>query len=479
MYKKYGLFINGAWRPAQNQRTAPVYSPVSEAVIGEAPAADRADTEEAIEAAAAAMEVWQNKSAFERADTLHAIANEMEHRAEEAAHIISTETGKPLAQSRREWGALSVDQFRWFAEEARRIYGRIIESRAPRGRIEVSLEPVGVCAAFTAWNFPAVLPARKIAPALAAGCAVILRPSSQTPGSAMILIDCIQSANPPKGLVNLVVGATDATYKPLMESPVIRKVSLTGSTRVGQQMLRDAAQTVKKTSMELGGNAPLIVFEDADLESALDATAAIKFANAGQVCVAPDRLYVHESLHNAFVSGLTKRAQALKLGDGLDESVQMGPLINARRLQETEAVIEDALQAGAKIHCGGARAAEFNKGHFFQPTVLTDAPDEARVLAEENFSPIAAVTPFSNHEEAYRRANNTSMGLAAYAFTQNPERAREIVAELKSGMVGINSTALACAEAPFGGTNLSGMGREGGLEAIHDHLETKLAQVAF
>ncbi|MDA7984392.1 MAG: NAD-dependent succinate-semialdehyde dehydrogenase [Alphaproteobacteria bacterium] len=479
MYQNYGLFINGKWRPAQDGGTAPVYSPVSETPLGDAPSATRADTEEAVHAASRAMSEWREKTAFARADTLHAVADEMTRRAEEAVRVISAETGKPLAQSRREWEILSIDQFRWYAEEARRIHGQTIESRAPGGRIEVSLEPVGVCAAFTAWNFPAVLPARKIAPALAAGCAIVLRPSSQTPGSAMILIDCIRAAGVPDGLVNLVVGATDATYTPLMESPVVRKVSLTGSTRVGQQMLRDAAATVKKASMELGGNAPLIVFEDADLETALNTTAAAKFANAGQVCVAPDRLYVHESLHDDFVAGLVARAKALKLGDGMDESVQMGPLIKARRLEETESVVADALAAGAKVRCGGGRASGFNAGHFFEPTVISDAPDSARVLAEENFSPIAAVTPFADAEDAYRRANDSDVGLAAYAFTRSPGRAREVVEALHSGMVGVNSAALACAEAPFGGTKFSGMGREGGREALLDHMETKLAQVAF
>ena len=476
MYQRFGLHINGAWRQADDGETATVFSPVTENELGQVPVATVSDTEEAILSAEAGMAAWRAFSAFERADALHGVANEMAHRAEEAARMISTETGKPLAQSGREWG-LAVDQFRWYAEEARRIHGRIIESRAPGGRLEVHHEPVGVTAAFTAWNFPAALVARKVAPALAAGCSVIVRPSSQTPGVAMVLMDCLEAGNLPNGVANLVIGPTAQTYDPLMASAAVRKVSLTGSTRVGQQMIRDAAATVKKVSMELGGNAPLIVFEDADLDAALDVIVPTKYANAGQVCVAPDRFYVHDSLHDDFVEGFCTRAASLKLGDGLDETVQMGPLIASRRIDETDAIIADAISSGAKVAVGGNRASQFNKGHFFEPTVLTDVPDGARAMAEENFAPIAAITRFDDVEDVYSRANSSDMGLSAYAFTGNARRAREAVAELKAGMVGINSFALAASEAPFGGTKYSGMGREGGSEGIRDYLDVKLAQM--
>jgi len=478
MYRQYGLFIDGAWRPAADGATAPVFSPVSEKPLGEAPVATLADTAEALESAARGLAAWRAKSAFERADALHRIADEMLRRQDEAARMISTETGKPLAQSGREW-SLSVDQFRWFAEEARRIYGRIVESRVSGGRFEVLREPVGIAAAFTAWNFPAALVARKVAPALAAGCSIIVRPSSQTPGTAMVMVDCLAAGDLPPGTVNLVVGPTANTYTPLMAAPTVRKVSLTGSTRVGQQMLRDAADTVKKVSMELGGNAPLIVFDDADLDSALDVAVPTKFANAGQVCVTPDRFFVHERLHDDFVAGFVARANALRLGDGLDPAVQMGPLINGRRLAEIEAIVADAERAGAKIVAGGRRAAQFNAGHFYEPTVLTEVSDDMQVFAEENFGPIAAITRFSSEDEVLERANASAMGLSAYAFIRSPERARRVVARLRSGMVGINSFALAASEAPFGGTNHSGMGREGGIEGISDYLDTKLAQIVF
>lgn len=478
MYTNFGLFIDGAWRKAAREATEPVISPVSESPLGEVPSAGVEDTQAAIEAAQLGLLRWSTTPAQKRADALHAIANEMCRRTEEAAQMISSETGKPLAQSRREWG-LSIDQFRWYAEEARRIYGRIIESRVPGGRFDVSHEPVGVVAAFTAWNFPGSLLARKMAPALAAGCSVIARPSSQTPGTAMVMFDCCLAGNLPSGVINLVVGSTEATYRPIMASKAVRKVSLTGSTRIGQQMIRDAADTMKKVSMELGGNAPLIVYDDADLDLALNTAAQTKFGNTGQVCVAPDRFFIHDHLYDAFVDGFTTRAKAIRLGDGLDENVGMGPLINAHRLAEMEAIVAEALTGGAQLRTGGQRPSGFNSGYFYEPTVLTDVTDDMRVMAEENFGPIAAISRFSSDDEVLTRANASDMGLAAYAFTRSPARARRTIAELKAGMVGINSAALAAAEAPFGGTNFSGMGREGGSEGILDYLDVKLAQVVF
>lgn len=476
MYANFGLFINGRW--LTGTVTGEVVSPVTGAVLGEVAVATANETRDAIDAAAAALPKLRAMGGFARAEALHRAADEMLRRAEEGAKMISLETGKPIAQASREW-TIACDQFRWFAEEARRIYGRIIDSRVPGGRFEVTREAVGIVGAFTAWNFPAALPARKLAPALAAGCPVVLRPSSQTPGVAMVMVDCLKAAGLPDGAVNLVAGSTADTYGPIMADKRVRKVSLTGSTRVGQQMIRDAAETVKKVSMELGGNAPLIVYDDADLENVLDLTVPTKFANCGQVCVTPDRIFVHESLHDAFVDGFVARAAKIRLGDGLDADTGMGPLINGGRLEEIEAVIADAVRAGAKIAHGGKRPHHLNHGFFFEPTVLTDVTDTMKVFAEENFGPIAAITRFSTEDEVLQRANASDMGLSAYAFTRSPDRARRTVAALKSGMVGINSFALAASEAPFGGTNHSGVGREGGIEGISDYLETKLAQIVF
>jgi succinate-semialdehyde dehydrogenase/glutarate-semialdehyde dehydrogenase len=476
MYGKFGLFMEGAWRAGSS--SLEVMSPVTGKSLGAVPSAKADDTRAALESAARALKPLRDMGGFARADALHKVADAMLACADEAKRMISSETGKPLVQAAREW-SLSTDQFRWYAEEARRIYGRLVESRAPGGRFEITREPVGIVGAFTAWNFPAVLAARKLAPALAAGCPVVLRPSSQTPGSAMIIVECIRAAGLPDGAVNLVVGETADTYGPIMADKRVRKVSLTGSTRVGQQMIRDAADTVKKVSMELGGNAPFILYDDADLEPVLDAVVPTKYANCGQVCVTPDRFFIHERLHDAFVDGFVKRAARLKLGDGLDEATTLGPVINARRLAEIDAVVQDAVKAGAEVAHGGRRAAGFNAGHFYEPTVLTSVTDDMKVFAEENFGPVAAITSFRDEEEVLARANACDMGLAAYAFTRSPDRARRTVAALKAGMVGINSFALAASEAPFGGTNHSGMGREGGSEGIGDYLDTKLAQVVF
>ena len=476
MYGSYGLFIDGAWSGPTQGASTEITDPGSGEVLGTVPAATAEDTERAISVASRAFRDWKATPAWTRADLLYKVADAMAARADEAARRITLETGKPLAQSGREWG-LAVDQFRWYAEEARRIYGRIVESRAPGGRLEVSHEPVGVVAAFTAWNFPAALIARKVAPALAAGCSVIVRPSVEVPGVAMILFDCLREAGIPAGVANLLTGPTANTYKPIMASPLVRKVSLTGSTRVGQQMIRDSAETVKRVSMELGGNAPMIVFGDADLDKALDLAVPTKYANAGQVCVTPDRFYVHESLHDRFAEGFAARARALKLGHGLDAATQMGPLINERRIGAIEEIVADARDRGGKILAGGGRPAGVNAGFFFEPTVIAGLPDDAKALAEENFGPIAAITPFAGTDEVFERANASEMGLSAYVFTRDAARAREAAARLEAGMVGVNSFALAAAEAPFGGIKASGMGREGGTEGILDYSNIKLAQM--
>lgn len=476
MYQDYGLLIGGEWRRAGGAGEIAVTDPATGEVIGAAPAASVQDVEDAIAAADQGLKAWRATQAWARADLLHKVADIMAARAEEAARRITLETGKPIAQARREWG-LSLDQFRWHAEEARRIYGRIIESRAPGGRVEISHEPVGIAAAFTAWNFPAFLIARKVAPALAAGCSIIVRPSREVPGTAMLLIDCVKQAGIPAGVVNLVIGPTTTTYDPIMASPRVRKISLTGSTAIGQQMIRDSASTLKRVSMELGGNAPVVVFDDAQVDQVLDLSVPVKFANAGQVCVTADRFYVHERLVKPFVEGFTARARALKLGHGLEESSQMGPLINQRRVDAMEKIVADATARGGHIETGGGRPKGQNKGFFFEPTVISNLPDDALAMREENFGPIAAITAFASAEEAYERANSSEHGLAAYVFTRDPARMREAAARLESGMVGVNSYALAAAEAPFGGIKASGMGREGGAEGILDYMNVKLTQV--
>lgn len=475
MYDNFGQFIDGKWCHGNGKEPIRVTDPGNGQLLGTIPAASTEDTLTALACAERSFDGWKNTQAWLRADILQAVAREMVAATAHAAITISKESGKPVAQAKREW-ELSIDQFVWHAEEARRIYGRVVESRVPGGRCEVTHEAVGVVAAFTAWNFPVVLVARKLAPALAAGCTVVLRPSNEVPGSAMLIFECLRKAGIPAGVANLVVGPTADTYEPLISSPVVKKVSLTGSTQLGQQMIRDSAATIKRLSMELGGNAPVIVFDDADLEKALDLSVATKFANCGQVCVTADRFYVHESLYEAFVEGFASRTSKIKVGYGQEEGTGMGPLINTRRLQAIEAIVADARNKGAKVVTGGHRL-DINGGYFYAPTVLANVPDDALAIAEENFGPIAAITSFTNHEDLWARVNNSAYALSAYAFTRDPAHIREAVAKLESGMVGINSYTLAAAEVPFGGIKASGMGREGGSEGIHDYMNVKLAQI--
>lgn len=477
MYDDFGQFIHGKWCKGTGHERIHVTDPGNGSCLGEIQAASESDTLAALNAAEQAFPAWKALQAWTRADFLQTVAREMTLAAQQAARVISLESGKPLAQAKREW-ELSTDQFVWHAEEARRLYGRIVESRVPGGRCEVLHEPVGVVAAFTAWNFPVVLVARKLAPALAAGCTVVLRPSSEVPGSAMMIFECLRKAGIPDGVANLVVGPTSATYTPLMASPVVRKISLTGSTQLGQQMIRDSANTIKRLSMELGGNAPVIIFPDADLEKALDLSVATKFANAGQVCVTGDRFYVHESVYSAFVEGFASRASKLKVGYGHDEDTAMGPLINARRLEAIETIVADARSKGGRVVTGGERLS-INNGYFYAPTVIADLPDDALALAGENFGPVAAITSFSSHEELWQRVNNSDFALSAYAFTRDPALIRETASRFESGMVGINSYALAAAEVPFGGIKASGMGREGGSEGILDYMNVKLVQIVL
>ena len=426
MYDNFGQFIDGKWCHGNGKEPIRVTDPGNGQLLGTIPAASTEDTLTALACAERSFDGWKNTQAWLRADLLQAVAREMVAATADAAITISKESGKPVAQAKREW-ELSIDQFVWHAEEARRIYGRVVESRVPGGRCEVTHEAVGVVAAFTAWNFPVVLVARKLAPALAAGCTVVLRPSNEVPGSAMLIFECLRKAGIPAGVANLVVGPTADTYEPLISSPVVKKVSLTGSTQLGQQMIRDSAATIKRLSMELGGNAPVIVFDDADLEKALDLSVATKFANCGQVCVTADRFYVHESLYEAFVEGFASRTSKIKVGYGQEEVTGMGPLINTRRLQALEAIVADARAKGAKLVTGGHRL-DINGGYFYAPTVLANVPDDALAIAEENFGPIAAITSFTDHEDLWARVNNSAYALSAYAFTRDPARIREAVA---------------------------------------------------
>jgi succinate-semialdehyde dehydrogenase/glutarate-semialdehyde dehydrogenase len=472
MYEKFGLLVGGEWRSAASGETIGVESPVSETEIGRIPAAGDKDIQTALDACASAAPEWARVSAWERAGILRRTADNLRDNVEEYARIMSTETGKPLAEARAEVNA-SADQFEWYGEEAKRIYGQTIPGRTPDERLSVTYQPVGPCLSLSAWNFPMLLPSRKIAAALAAGNPVIARPASEAPGSCFAIGEALLKAGLPHNALSILTGRSTPMVSNLIASPVIRKVSLTGSVPVGREILRQAAEGIKKVTMELGGHAPVIVFPDSDPVAAAQKLAGTKFRNCGQVCISPTRFYVHREIYEPFAQTFAEVARNLKVGDGLDESVTTGPMIRARGLENALALIEDAKVQGAELLTGGGRAAEHNTGHFLQPTVLGNVPDTARIMSEEPFAPVAPLTTFDTYDDVIARANSTPFGLASYVFTRDSDLAARTSEALETGMVGINETLLATAEAPFGGVKESGFGREGGSLGILDYLTPK------
>lgn len=476
MYHDLNLYVDGTWRPALGGATRPVNDPATEEVLGTIAAATEADIDAALDAAARGFEIWRRTGTWDRARLIRATADLLRDRVEGIATLMSLETGKPLAEARAEVGA-AADQFEWYSEETKRLYGQTIEGRTADTRLMVIYQPVGVVAAFSAWNFPALLPARKIAAALGAGCSVIIKPAGEAPASCAALVQACHDAGIPAGVVNFLTGASDMIARRLIAAPEVRKVSLTGSVPVGKEMLRLAADGVKKVSMELGGHAPVLVFADADPLAAAETCARTKFRNCGQVCISPTRFYVHQDIYEPFAARFAEVARSLKLGRGLDDGVQMGPLANARGLQTIQDLVEDARGKGATLLSGGKVPEGINRGFFFEPTVLGDVPDNARVMHEEPFGPIAPIARFSSYAEVIERANALPFGLAGYIFTSDLSRASRAWEDLEVGMVGVNDMLLATAEAPFGGVKESGMGREGGSLGVHDYLEPKYVKI--
>jgi len=472
MYDRFGLLIDNRWQPATGGKTMPVYSPVTEDVIGHVPSAQSADIEKALASAAKGFEAWKATPAWTRAKILRRAADLMREHVEDIARIMSTETGKPLAEARGETTS-SADYFEWYAEEAKRVFGQVIPGRIPEHRLSVIFQPVGVCLSLSAWNFPVLLPARKIAAALAAGCSVIARPASEAPGSCFALAQCLLDAGTPPAALTVLTGPAQQLTTALIASPIVRKVSLTGSIAVGKALLKQCADGVKRVSMELGGHAPVIIHRDADPVMAAKATAAAKFRNCGQVCISPSRFYVHESIRPRFEEAFVAYAKTLVVGDGLDEKTTTGPMIRARGLAGAQELIKDAVDRGARIAAGGRRPAHLNKGHFLEPTVLVDVPGGARVWSEEPFAPIAPIAGFTDVDEVIVRANALSFGLAGYVFSNDAAFAQTTAERLEVGMVGVNEMLLASAEIPFGGVKESGFGREGGTLGIQDYLEAK------
>ncbi len=472
MYDKFGLYIDGQWRPALSGKTCPVIDPATEEAIGTIPVAEEADLDLALAAALKGLRVWRATQPWERAARIRRVAELVRQRVDRIARIVTMETGKPLAESKGEIGA-TADQFEWYAEETKRIYGQTIEGRTPDQRYQVIYQPVGVVAAFTAWNFPIILPARKISAALGAGCSIIIKPAEEAPGSCMALVEACHDAGIPAGVVNLVTGVPKQISAYLIASPIVRKVSFTGSVPVGKQLLRLCADGVKKVSMELGGHAPVIVFEDADPVAAARAAGTAKFRNCGQVCISPSRFYVHDSIRAPFGAAMAELAKSLKIGHGLEADTTVGPLANQRGLDHAKALVEDARRQGAKVLAGGGTPPGMNRGYFFEPTVLSEVPESARIMIEEPFVPIAPIVGFTEFDDVIERANNVPFGLAGYIFTNSLRTATLASEALEVGMVGVNEMLLASAEAPFGGIKQSGMGREGGALGIQDYLEPK------
>lgn len=471
------ILIDGAFAETGERDPIPVVNPCNEEVLWETPACGPGDVARALAAAECALPGWSAVHGWERAKLLRAIARRMEARRDELALALSLEIGRPLSQSAGEVN-IAIEQFDWFAGEAERLFGETIPSRQG-GRLVVDPEPVGIVAAFTAWNFPINLLARKIAPALAAGCPIICRPSEQTPATSTVLIECCVEAGVPAGVVQLLQGRAEEISPAIMAAESVRKISLTGSTRVGQQLLAEAAKTVKRCSMELGGHAPVVVAADADLDQAADLCAQFKFRNAGQVCIAPNRFYVHESLAAPFAERMAAAAATLVLGDSQSPETSMGPMTLAQQRDRVEALSGETEANGAQLLTGGRRPAHLNKGYFFEPTVFAEVPDDARIMRDEPFGPIAPIAAFSDLDEAIARANATPFGLAAYGFTASHTTAEALSRGLHAGMVGVNTFMVAHAEAPFGGIDHSGMGREGGRQAIQDYLNVKLTHFAW
>jgi len=475
MYQDVSLFIDGAWTRAASGHTLPVVNPATGDVIGTVAHAQHADLDRALSAAEKGFNAWRKVSAFDRSKVMRKAANLLRERVDAIAPLLTMEQGKPLPEAKGEVMA-AADVIDWFAEEARRTYGRVIPSRAEGIYQLVVKEPVGPVAAFTPWNFPINQVVRKLSCALAAGCSIIVKAPEETPASPAELIRCFADAGVPAGVMNLVYGVPAEISEYLIPHPIIRKMSFTGSTAVGKQLAAIAGAHMKRVTMELGGHAPAIVFDDADVDTASRLLATAKYRNAGQVCVSPTRVLVQERVYDRFVDGFVQHSKAVKVGDGLDSSTTMGPMANPRRIAAMEMFIGDAAQHGATVHTGGHRIG--NKGNFFEPTVITDVPKDARVMNEEPFGPLAVISPFSTFEEVVTEANRLPYGLASYAYTRSAKTANAIAAAVESGMISINHHGLALPEVPFGGVKDSGYGSEGGLEAIENYLNTKFVTQA-
>jgi succinate-semialdehyde dehydrogenase/glutarate-semialdehyde dehydrogenase len=462
------LFIDGVWKSGEGRDAHAVVNPVTASAIAEVPYATKQDLEEALAAADRSWPEWRATDVDKRGAILHKVASLLRERAEHIGTILTQEQGKPLAEAKAEVLG-SAQLFDWYAEEIKRDYGRTLVR--PAGQLSrVIRQPVGPVATFSPWNFPIYLLAKKVSAALAAGCTVISRPPHETPGSATELFRALADAGIPKGVAQLVHGDADLISRTLIGAKETRKISFTGSTAVGKHLMKLCADSMTRVTMELGGHAPVLIFDDCDLEKTLDMVVPQKFRNAGQVCVSPTRFYVQESIYDAFLKGFAERTAKVKVGNGLEADTKMGPLANSRRPDAVGALIADAAAKGARVLAGGERG---DGGFFFQPTLLADVPNTANIMNEEPFGPVAVTRAFSTFDEAIDQANRLPFGLAAFAFTENGRRANLVGDLIESGMVGINSFAISVADAPFGGVKDSGFGSEGGKEGLESYQVVK------
>lgn len=463
-------YINGLWCDADSGLITEVTNPANGQRIGSIARMGQAETRRAIDAANAAWRFWRKKTAGERGKILRKWSDLILQNAEDLALIMTVEQGKPLAESRGEisYAASFID---WFADEGKRVYGDTIASPSPSSRLVVIKEPIGVCAAITPWNFPAAMITRKVGPALAAGCTMVLRPADSTPFSALALVALAEMAGVPAGVFSVVTGSSREIGAEMTSNPTVRKLTFTGSTEVGRLLMQQCAPTIKKLSLELGGNAPFIVFDDADLDAAVEGALISKYRNAGQTCVCANRLYVQSGVYDAFADKLAARVSQIKVGDGREEGVRQGPLIDAKAVEKVEEHIADALDKGARVLTGGRR--HRLGGHFFEPTVMVNVTQEMKVATEETFGPLAPLFRFDTEAEVLAMANDTEFGLAGYFYSRDIGRVWRVAEGLETGMVGINTGLISNEVAPFGGVKQSGLGREGSHYGIDDYLVVK------
>jgi succinate-semialdehyde dehydrogenase / glutarate-semialdehyde dehydrogenase len=467
---RLSLFVAGEWRGSHNRDSQAVLNPATGRAIAELPHASAADLDAALDSASVAFRKWRNESPTQRGAILRRAALLIRERQEVDAAAMTREQGKPLAESRLELSA-AADILDWTANEGLRAYGRVIPSRQLGTRQMALKEPIGVVAAFSPWNFPAATPMRKIAAALAAGCTCIIKPSEETPGTALAIARAFHDAGLPRGVLNVIFGVPDQISKRIVTAEAVRKISFTGSTAVGKQVLALASQGLKRTTLELGGHAPFIVFDDVDVEQIAMQAVTSKFRNAGQICTAPSRFFVQGTVYRRFVERFVSAASQIRVGPGDQSDTMMGPLANERRIRALDRLVSDAKQTGATVECGGHRIGD--KGFYWAPTVLSDVPAVSLCMREEPFGPLAAIVPFDTEDDAIALANALPYGLASYAFTQDANRVVRLADAIEAGMLGINSLAITLPETPFGGVKESGYGIEGGIEGVESYMCTK------